>query len=168
MPWRGPPLPTGTVDQAARQETAGFYRGILAAAPVVVTGTVGVESWTQALVNDIEAAMRAMGYVLTDDETTITDNRYTLGVQEQFGVEYRGTIKGGLLRVSGRAVLRVQHRAKPKNRRWMRTIGESQEEIVVGLYGMTTQVGVFETAELEDVEGGHVSVIAFTFRGYHE
>jgi len=140
----------------------------LAGAPVVVVAPTRAETWVQALTNDIEAAMRAMGYVLTDDAETVRDRCYTLGVQEQIGVEYRGTLKGGLLRVDGKATLRVQHRARSVNKRWMRTIGECQEEIVMGLYRMAGWVGVFETVDLEEVDGGHVSVVAFTFRGYHE
>lgn len=125
------------------------------------------EIWTQKLANDIEAAMRAMGYVLVDDENPITDNHYTLAVEQMLGVEHRGTLAGGFLRVDARARVRVQHGAKPKNKRLVRTIGEAQEEIVMGLYRMTGRVGIFESADLEDVEGGHVSVILFTYRGYY-
>ena len=43
-PWRAiPPIPDGTIDQGDRQHAAWMYSGILAGAPVIVTG--GSDYW---------------------------------------------------------------------------------------------------------------------------
>lgn len=118
------------------------------------------------LFKDIEAAMRAIGFVLEDDESSLQTRHYRIVVGSLLSAnENRGALSSGVVRVDRTIEVRIQYAEDAKYERRVMKIGEDQEDVVKALYSLAGQRGRFEEALVEDVPGGQVATVRFVFPG---
>ncbi len=116
----------------------------------------------------INTAMKAIGYLETENEETLTARRYTIQFEPLMSDnEQRGAFNSGVIRVHRAVHVRVQYPASRQQKRWRRTVAEEQETIVTALYAMTITGAHqrFTEAPIEESERGAISDIAIEVLG---
>lgn len=117
--------------------------------------------------NSINSEMRKLGYIETQDESTLKNRQYRIVFDPmQPQQEMMGSIGSQQIRVSRIVHIRIQY-PKATQDRWLRNIAEDQEAIIDALYiASTTNVHQkFSNALITEQAGGAVSDISLEYFG---